>query len=58
MMNSEVIFLMGSQKVRDFEGRWEQDKSNFQVSNHKYGPNYSNYLVAKNNSLARYLNSL
>ena len=58
LIKGEIVIMMGSKKVQEFEGRWEQDKSYFQVSSHKYSPNYSNYLVSKNNPMARSLNSL
>ena len=58
LIKGEIVILMGSKKVQEFEAFWEYGKKYFQVSSHKYSPNYSNYLVSKNNLMARSLNSL
>ena len=56
--NGEVVILMQSEKVREFEMRWKQEKNCFETSSYKYSPNYSNYFVAKSNPIARLRSSL
>ena len=58
LINGEIVILMESQKVREFEIRWEHEKTYFEVSSYKYNPNYCNYFVSKNNPNARALSLL
>ena len=52
LINGEIVIMTGSKIVQEFEAGWEQEKSYFQISSHKYSPNYSYYLVSKLNPMA------
>ena len=56
LIKGEIVFMIGSQKVRDFEIRWKNERRNFKVSSHKYNPNHANFLVAKINPMAQSIN--
>ena len=58
LIRGELVMMMGSQHDGEFVRHWKYEKSYFQVSSHKYDPNYSNYLISKKNPVARLLYSM